>query len=126
MISVFQNTKRAEKVPKPDLGVVILRWRVGVRVFITRCFNETRAEKTKKCFERTNITALKATLAPLWVLWEGVLCCISTALRGLGHQRRREMVRPDKFAEQYGNAMKSWVTWVLRAIWPGGPPWVES
>ena len=29
----FPNTKRAEKVPKPDLGVIILRWRVGLRVF---------------------------------------------------------------------------------------------
>ena len=46
--SVFQNTERAEQAPKPDLGVIILRWRVGVRVFIARCFNETRAEKTKK------------------------------------------------------------------------------
>ena len=116
MISVFQNTKRAEKVPKPDLGVIILRWRVGVRVFIARCFNETRAEKTKKCFERTNITTLNSTLAPLWVLGEGVLCCIATALRGLGHQRRREVVRSDKFVEPFGNAMKSWVTWVLRSI----------
>ena len=36
-ISVFQNTKkRAEKVPKADLGVVILRWRVGVRAFCCR------------------------------------------------------------------------------------------
>ena len=49
----------------------------------------------------TNITALNFTLAPLWVLGEGVLCCISTALRGLGHQRRREMVRSDKFAEPF-------------------------
>ena len=62
-------------------------------------------KRQKKGFERTNITALKATLAPLWVLWEGVLCYISTALRGLGHQRRREMVRSDKFAEPFGNAM---------------------
>ena len=106
--------------------MIILRLRVGVRVFIARCFNETRAEKTKKCFERTNITALNFTLAPLWVLGEGVLCCISNPLRGLGHQRRREMVRSDKFAEQFDNVMKSWVTWVLRAIWPGDPPWVES
>ena len=43
-ISAFQNTKRAEQVPKPeDLGVLILRWRVGVRVFGRRCLNETRA-----------------------------------------------------------------------------------
>ena len=34
---------RAEKVPKPDLGVLILRWRVGVRVFGRRSLNETRA-----------------------------------------------------------------------------------
>jgi len=39
----FQNTKRTETVPKPDLGVIILRWRVGVRVFMARCCNETRA-----------------------------------------------------------------------------------
>ena len=83
-------------------------------------------KRQKKCFERTNITALNFTLAPLWVLGEGVLCCISTALRGLGHQRRREMVRSDKFAEPFGNVMKSWVTWVLRAIYSGDPPWVES
>ena len=42
-ISAFQNTKRTETVPKPDLGVIILRWRVGVRVFDRRCLNETRA-----------------------------------------------------------------------------------
>jgi hypothetical protein len=121
LISVFQNTKRAEKVPKPDLGVVILRWRVGVRVFIARCFNETRAEKTKKCFERTNITTLNSTLAPLWVQGEEVLCCIATALRGLGHQRRRKVVRSDKFVEPFDNVMKSWVTWVLRSIRHVGP-----
>ena len=116
MISAFQNTKRAEKVPKPDRGVIILRWRVGVRVFIARCFNETRAEKTKKCFERTNITTLNSTLAPLWVQGGEVLCCIATALRGLGHQRRRKVVRSDKFVEPFDNVMKSWVTWVLRSI----------
>ena len=42
-ISAFQNTTRSEKVPKADLGVIILRWRVGVRVFGRRCLNETRA-----------------------------------------------------------------------------------
>ena len=44
-ISAFQNTKRmeTETAPKPDLGVVILRWRVGVRVFDRRCLYETRA-----------------------------------------------------------------------------------
>ena len=121
MISVFQNTKRAEKVPKPDLGVIILRWRVGVRVFIARCFNETRAEKTKRCSERTNITTLNSTLAPLWVQGEEVLCYIATALRGLGHQRRRKVVRSDKLVEPFGNVMKSWVTWVLRSIRHVGP-----
>jgi hypothetical protein len=35
-----------------------------------------------------------------------ILCCIATALRGLGHQCRREMVRSDKFVEQYGNIIK--------------------
>ena len=84
------------------------------------------ARKRQKCFERTNITAPNFALARLWVLGKGVLCCISTALRGLGHQRRREMVRSDKFYEQYDNIMKSWVTWVLRAIYFGDPPWVES
>ena len=42
-ISAFQNTKRTETVPKPDLGVIIPRWRVGVRVFDRRCLYETRA-----------------------------------------------------------------------------------
>jgi len=42
-ISAFQNTKRTETVSKPDLGVIILRWRVGVRVFDRRCLYETRA-----------------------------------------------------------------------------------
>ena len=56
----------------------------------------------------------------------GVLRCIATALRGLGHQSRREMVRSDKFVEQYDNIIKSWVTWIMRAIYPGDPPWVES
>ena len=42
-ISAFQNTKRTETVLKPDLGVIILRWRVGVRVFDRRCLYETRA-----------------------------------------------------------------------------------
>ena len=48
---------------------------------------------------------LLLTLNPLWVSGEGVLRCIATALRGLGHQFRREMVRSsDKFVEQqYGN-----------------------
>ena len=42
------------------------------------------------------------------MLGEGVLRCIATALRGLDHQSRREVVRSrisDKFAEQYGNIM---------------------
>ena len=37
------------------------------------------------------------------MLGEGVLRCIATALRGLGHQSRREMVRSDKFAEQFSS-----------------------
>ena len=62
------------------------------------------------------------TLTPLWVLGEGVLRCIATALRGLGHQSRREVVKSDKFVEQYDNIIKSWVTWIMRAIYPGDPP----
>ena len=65
------------------------------------------ARKRQNGFETTNITALNFTLALLWVLREGVLCCIATALRGLGHQCRREMVRSDKFVEQYDNIIKS-------------------
>ena len=42
-VSAFQNTKRAENFPKPDLGVIVLRRRVSVRVFGRRCLNETRA-----------------------------------------------------------------------------------
>ena len=80
----------------------------------------------KKSFESTLNTALFFTLAPLWVLGEGVLRCIATALRGLAHQSRREVVRSDKFVEQYDNIIKSWVTWIMRAIYPGDPPWVES
>ena len=30
-ISAFQSTKRTETVPNPDLGVIIIRLRVGVR-----------------------------------------------------------------------------------------------
>ena len=74
--------------------------------------------------------ALLFTLTPLWVLGEGGLRCIATALRELGHQCRREMVhemvRSDKFVEQYDNITKSWVAWVMCAICPGDPPWVES
>ena len=66
-----------------------------------------RGGKRQNNFESTLITALTFTLAPPWVLGEGVLCCIATALRGLGHQRRREMVRSDKFVEQYDNIIKS-------------------
>ena len=65
------------------------------------------------------------TLAPHWVLGEGVLCRIATALRGLGHQCRREMVRSDKFVEQCDNIIKACVTWIMRAIYPGVPPWDE-
>ena len=82
--------------------------------------NETRAEKAFFS-ERTNITTLNSTLAPLCVQGEEVLCCIATALRGLGHQRRRKVVRSDKFVEPFGNVMKSWVTWVLRSIRHDGP-----
>ena len=64
------------------------------------------ARQSQKKIESTLNTALIFTLAPFWVLGEGVLCCIATALRGLGHQCRREMVRSDKFAEQYGNIIK--------------------
>ena len=70
--------------------------------------------------------ALLFALTPLWVLGEGVLRCVATALRGLGHQSRREVVRSDKFVEQYGTIIKSWVTWIMRAIYPGDPPWIES
>ena len=80
----------------------------------------------KNCFATTHITPLNFTLAPLWVLGEGVLCCIATALRGLGRQRRREMERSNKFVEQFDNVMKFWVTWVLRVIYSGDPSWVES
>ena len=45
---------------------------------------------------------------------------------GLGHQSRREVVRSDKFVEQYDTIIKSWVTWIMRAIYPGDPPWIES
>ena len=85
-----------------------------------------RGGKRQNNFESTLITALTFTLAPPWVLGEGVLCCIATALRGLGHQRRREMDRPNKFVEQFDNVMEFWVTWVLRVIYSGDPPWVES
>ena len=42
-LSAFQNTKRTEQVPISGLGVIVLRLRVGVRVFDRRCLNETRA-----------------------------------------------------------------------------------
>ena len=42
-------------------------------------------------FATTHITPLNFTLAPLWVLGKGFLCLVDTALRGLGHQCRREM-----------------------------------
>ena len=84
------------------------------------------ARKKKKSFESTQITALLFALTPLWVLGEGVLRCVATALRGLGHQSRREVVRSDKFVEQHVTIIKSWVTWIMRAIYPGDPSWVES
>ena len=68
----------------------------------------------------------RAFLAFLAGAGEGVLCCIATALRGLGHQCRREMVRSDKFVEQCDSTIKSWITWMFRAIYPGVPPWDES
>ena len=64
-------------------------------------------QKNKKSFESTLITAIIFTLAPLWVLGEGVLCCIATAFRGMGHQCRREMLMSYKFVEQYDNVIKS-------------------
>ena len=81
----------------------------------------TRNAMKPKKIPLCNITALSCTLTSLWVLGEGGLCCIATALRGLGHQRRREMVRSDKFVGPFANVMKSWVTWVLRSIWPDVP-----
>ena len=65
------------------------------------------ARKRQKLFRKNQYHSPNFTLALLWVLGEGVLCCIATALRGLGHQFRREMVRSDKFVEQYGNIIKS-------------------
>ena len=70
----------------------------------------------------SNITTLNSTLAPLWVQGEEALCCIATALRGLGHQPRRKVVRSDKFVEPFDNVMKSWVTWVLRSFRHDDPP----
>ena len=51
-------------------------------------------------FEEKNINYYGPNLhtSPTLGVGEGVLCCIATALRGLGHQCRREMVRSDKFA----------------------------
>ena len=66
-----------------------------------------RGVKRQNNFESTFITALTFTLAPPWVLGEGVLCCIATAFRGMGHQCRREMLMSDKFVEQYDNIIKS-------------------
>ena len=63
------------------------------------------ARQSHKKIESTLNTALIFTLAPLWVLGEEVLCCIATALRCLGHQWRREMVRSDKFVEQYSTTI---------------------
>jgi hypothetical protein len=98
--------KRTAATPKPDIAVVILRWRPCFFFFWASPWYETRASKPTKKIESTLNTALIFTLAPLWVLGEGVLCCIATALRGLGHQCRREMVRSDKFVEQYDNIIK--------------------
>ena len=42
-VPAFQNTKRTETIPKPDTTAIVLRWRVGVRVFMARCFDGTRA-----------------------------------------------------------------------------------
>ena len=61
-----------------------------------------RKKATKKRFGKMNIIygPNSHTSPTLGVggLGEGVLCCITTALRGLGHQCCREMVRSDKFA----------------------------
>ena len=74
------------------------------------------------------------TIWPFWVaisaprVHQGgdTLRCIATALRGLGHQCRREMVRSVEFVEQYDSTIKSWVAWVMCAICPGDPTRVES
>ena len=91
--------RRIAAIPEPRTTVVFLRWRVGGDFFVVLLSWNTRVKIQKKCFERTQITVLLFTLTPLWVLGEGVLRCIATALRGLGHQCRREMVRSDKFVE---------------------------
>ena len=48
------------------------------------------------------------------MLGEGVLCCIATALRGVGHQCCREMMRSDKFVNSttISYIIKPWVTWI--------------
>ena len=113
--------RRMAAIPEPRTTVVFLRWRVGRTFFWGPAVVEHARKKTKSGFERTHITVLLFTLTPLWVLGEGGLCCIATALRRLGHQRRREMVRSDKFVGPFTNVMKSWVTWGLRSIWPDVP-----
>ena len=85
------------------------------------------ARKKKKRFRKNVNYGVTFCTNPAVGVGGGVLRCIATALRGLGHQSRREVVRSDdKFVEQYDNIIKSWVTWIMRAIYPGDPPWVGS
>ena len=98
--------KRTAATPKPDIAVIILRLRLGFFFFGASPWYETRASKPKKNRKYIKHGPNFYTSPTLGVGGEGVLCCIATALRGLGHQCRREMVRSDKFVEQYDNIIK--------------------
>ena len=96
-------------------------------IFLWSCCRETRARKKAQTDSKERkLRSYFFTQTSLWVLEEGVLRCIATAaLRGLGHQWRHGTVRSDKFVEQYGNIIKLWIAWIMRAIFRGDPPWVE-
>jgi len=66
--------------------------------------------KSKKMFRSDINYGPNFYTSPTLGVGGGVLCCIATALRGLGHRFRREMARSDKFVEQCDDIIKSWIT----------------
>ena len=56
-----------------------------------------KKEKKKEKFRKNTNYGPDSYTGPTLGVGGGALCCIATALRGLGHQFCREMVRSDKF-----------------------------
>ena len=108
-LSCFQNMRRMAAISEPRTTVVFLRWRVGGNLFCVPASIE-RARQKQKMFRSDINYGPNFYTSPTLGVGGGVLCCIATALRGLGHRFRREMARSDKFVEQCDDIIKSWIT----------------